>query len=892
MSICNLVDLFMDKAYEPREFEDKIYKNWEEKGLFNPDKIKESRQVGREHFSIVLPPPNVTGTLHLGHAAMLAIEDLMVRYHRMKGYDTVWIPGTDHAAIATQNVVEKKLLKETGKTRHDLGREEFLKEVEKFVEQSKDTIHKQVRKMGSSLDWSREAYTLDETRSRAVRKVFKMMYDDGLIYRGYRIVNWCPRCHSTLADDEVEYKDQDAKLYFFKYNKDFPITIATTRPETKLGDTAVAVNPDDERYKKYIGQTFEVDFVGTPLKIKIIADKEVDPAFGTGALGVTPAHSMVDYDMAQKNDLEIIKVIDEDGKMIEKAGNFAEMSVLEAREAVVKALETSGLLEKVEDAPHKLSICYRCGTAIEPLPSEQWFVSVDKKVARLGNKSLKEKAIEVVKDKSIEIIPERFEKVYLNWMENLHDWCISRQIWFGHRIPVWYKGDEIYVGETSPEGEGWIQDEDTLDTWFSSGLWTFTTLLDKDFKDFEKKNNPDLKRFHPTSVLETAYDILFFWVARMILMTNYVMEEIPFEKVYFHGLVRDKEGKKMSKSRPETAIDPIIVGDKYGYDAVRLSFLIGATAGNDVRLYEEKIEGFRNFINKLWNISRYILMTVENGKFDGKKVKPKTLADKWILSRLNQTIKEVTENLDDYQFSAAGEKLRDFTYNDLADWYLEIAKVEKDKDEILMHILKNILRLWHPFIPFVTEAIWENLNSGKELMIADWPEFAKKLIDEKEESNFVRIKEIVVGIRALRSEQNIEPAKKIKVLVTSEKNAKLLNENVEVIKVLCSLEEIGIKKKDRPSPFDKPEGWAGCVYSDGNIFVDVLGAIDIDKEKARLEKEIDNVKKYVEAQEKKLGNEEFVKNAPSAVVEMEKQKLAESKDKMEKFKNQYRGLKS
>jgi len=870
----------MEKVYEPNKFEDKIYKNWEEKGLFNPDKVKELRQVGEENFSIVLPPPNVTGTLHLGHAAMLAIEDLMIRYHRMKGFDTVWVPGTDHAAIATQNVVEKRLYKDHNKTRHDLGREKFLQKIEKFVEQSKDTIHKQIRKMGSSLDWSREAYTLDKTRSRAVRRVFKMMYEDELIYRGYRIVNWCPRCHSTLSDDEVEYKDETAKLYYFKYNKNFPFEIATTRPETKLGDTAVAVNPKDKRYKKYIGQIFDIDFVGVPLKIKVIADKEVDPEFGTGALGVTPAHSMVDYEMAQKNDLDIIKVINEDGKITDKAGPYAGMTVQIARDKIVKRLKDQGLLEKVEEVEHKLSICYRCDTPIEPLPSEQWFVNVNKKVKRLGNKSLKEKAIEVVKDNSIEIIPDRFQKIYLNWMENLHDWCISRQIWFGHQIPVWYKDkEEVYVGEEAPEGEGWEQDPDTLDTWFSSGLWTFTTLLNKDFENFDKEKNADVKRFHPTAVLETAYDILFFWVARMILMTNYVMGEIPFEKVYFHGLIRDKEGDKMSKSKPETAIDPIEVGDKYGYDAVRLSMLIGSTPGNDFRLYDEKIAGFRNFVNKLWNISRFILSSVENVEVETKKVKPKTLADKWILSRFNQTIKEVTADLDSYQFSAAGEKLRDFTWNEFADWYLEISKIEKNKDQILMFILKNLLRMWHPFVPFVTEAIKSEI-SKTSIMIEDWPEFNKKLIDEKDEKKFEKIKEVIVVIRNLRAENKVEPGKKIKAQFISKKKFK----DEEIIKELARLESIEyVDKAEKPA--------ASSVIEDVEIYLPLAGLIDIEKEKSRIEKEIENVQKYVEVQGKKLSNEEFAKNAPANVVEAEKKKLDEAEEKLQKLQQQIKGLK-
>lgn len=1079
MDPVHLIIIYMEKAYQPNKFEDKIYKNWEEKDLFNPDKVKKLRRISDDSFSIVLPPPNVTGTLHLGHAAMLAIEDLMVRFHRMKGFDTVWVPGTDHAAIATQNVVEKKLLKETGKTRHDLGREKFLAEVEKYIEQSKDTIHKQVRKMGSSLDWSREAYTLDETRSRAVKKVFKMMYDDGLIYRGYRIVNWCPRCHSTLADDEVEYKDEPAKLYYFKYTKDFPFPIASTRPETKLGDTAVAVNPEDKRYKKYIGQTFKVDFVGAPLKLKIIGDKEVAPGFGTGALGVTPAHSMVDYEMAQNHDLEMKKVIDEDGKMTEETGDFSGMTVLEAREAVVDALEKAGLMEKVEDVEHKLSVCYRCDTPVEPIPSLQWFVNVNKKVDRLGGKSLKEKAVEVVKNDEIQIIPDRFRKIYINWMENLHDWCISRQIWFGHRIPVWYKSKgkrkkengkmtvkneksdktEIFVGEEAPpqetnfvflhgykgsinedfwpwlksklneyelfaedlpnpaepelkeqmnfvinnaemnentviighslgcvlamklleeknikikklilvappaqsekfvdgkrreplekycnwkfdykkiksladdmvvlqdtndsvvlqeDGEEiakgleaehikmkapaphfncnkceeifeeikdaiWTQDPDTLDTWFSSGLWTFTTLLEKDFKDFNKKDNPDLKRWHPTSVLETAYDIIFFWVARMILMTNYVMQEIPFEKVYLHGIIRDIEGDKMSKSKPETAIDPIEVGDKYGYDAVRLSLLIGSTPGNDITLYDEKISGFRNFVNKLWNISRFILQTVDDSSIETKKIKAQTDADKWILSKFNKVVNEVTMDLDNYQFSAAGEKLRDFTWNEFADWYLEIAKVEKGKDKILMYILKNLLRMWHPFVPFVTEAVWGNFNPKHELMLSHWPEANIKLIDEKDEKEFEKVKEIITAIRNLRAENNVEPGKKIKAQFIAKKKFK---NNEEIIKDLARLETIEyVDRADKPA--------ASAVVENIEIYLPLAGLIDIEKERSRLQKEIENVRKYIQEQEKKLKNREFTENAPKEVVGTEKKKLEEAKEKLEKLNNQLRGL--
>ncbi|MFH1173205.1 MAG: valine--tRNA ligase, partial [bacterium] len=497
------------KTYNPTELEEKIYQAWEASGFFNPDNLPDRNG---QSYSIALPPPNVTGKLHLGHSVMLALQDILIRYHRMKGDETLWLPGTDHAAIATQTVVEK-ILKKEGTDRHQLGREKFLKRVKQFVDESQGTIHKQIRQMGASLDWSRERYTLDDDLTKAVRTIFKRMYDDGLIYRGYRIVNWCPRCSSTLADDEVEYREEKTKLYTFKYNKDFPFSIATTRPETKVGDTAVAVNPKDKRFKKYIGQTFTVDFVGVKLKIKVVADDEVDMKFGTGAVGLTPAHSTIDFTIAQKNKLPVIKVIGEDGKMTADAGSYNGLSVIEAREKIVANLKKVGLLEKEEDITHGIALCYRCDSVVEPLTSEQWFVDVNKKIPNPpagGKKSLKEMSIEAIKKgfnghKPIRIIPDRFTKSYLNWMENLHDWCISRQIWFGHQVPVWYKGKEVYVGVEAPKGAGWRQDEDTLDTWFSSGLWTFSTL------GWPNKTK-DLKKFHPTSCLETAYDILFFWV--------------------------------------------------------------------------------------------------------------------------------------------------------------------------------------------------------------------------------------------------------------------------------------------------------------------------------------------------------------------------------------------
>ena len=866
----------MSKAYNPSEFEDNIYQQWEQGKLFNPDEMPDrAEREKRGCFSIVLPPPNVTGTLHLGHASMLAIEDLFVRYKRMKGFDTVWIPGTDHAAIATQNVVEKKMYKNENKTRHDLGREKFLAKVDEHVQESKNIIKNQVRKMGSSLDWSREAYTLDETRSKAVRKVFKQMYDEGLIYRGDRVVNWCPRCHSTLADDEVEYKEQKAKLYTFKYSKDFPFTIATTRPETKLGDTAVAVNPKDERYKKYIGQELETDFCGVPLKLKIIGDWQVDMEFGTGALGVTPAHSIVDWAMAEENDLNIVKVIDEGGNIRAGFNEFSGKPATEAGQMILEKLREQGLLEKEEELDNKLSICYRCGTAIEPLPSKQWFVSVNKKIKRLGDKSLKERAIEIARKDEIKFIPDRFKKAYADWMENLHDWCISRQIWFGHRIPVWYKEDEIYIGETAPQGEGWIQDPDTLDTWFSSGLWTFSTLLPEDWDGKEFKSS-DIDRFHPNTLMETGYDILFFWVARMILMTSFVMEEIPFENVFLHGLVRDRDGQKMSKSRPETAIDPLEAGEKYGFDAVRLSMLIGNTAGNDIRLYDEKIEGYRNFVNKLWNISRFVLEKIANPETP-QKIKPRTLSERWIMSRFNELKAEVDKLLENYNFSQAGELMKAFTWDDLADWYLEITKVEENDKNILAHILRELLQLWHPFTPFVTQAIWNEAGFQGELMIEKWPPSDKKLIDRDAEKEFEKLREVIVKIRNLRSEYKVEPAKKIMVQLQGADS--LLKENQEIIKFLVGAESLQSVER-------KPDQVVTAVVGKINIYLPLSGLLDFDKEKQRLEKEIIEIRKYFETVSRKLQNKEFVKNAPKQIVETEKKKATEAEEKLKKLQEQ------
>ncbi len=878
------------KAYEPSWYENNIYKQWEKSGFFNPDNLYLSNNAPT--YTIILPPPNVTGTLHMGHAGMLAYEDILIRFHRMRGYKTLWLPGTDHAAIATQTKVEK-ILKEEGTTRHKLGRKKFLARVNKFAQESHDTIVNQCRKIGASLDWSREAYTLDTTRNKAVNSVFKLMYDDGLIVRGERVINWCPRCHSTLADDEVEYHEKKAKLYYFKYSKDFPITIATTRPETKLGDTAVAVNPKDERYKNLIGKEIETDFLGIKLKIKIIADRHVDMDFGAGALGVTPAHSAVDWAMAEEHDLDIVKIIDEDGNIKDGFNEFSGKSAKKAKKMIVEKLREQGLMKKEEEINNKLSVCYRCDTTIEPLPSLQWFIDVNKKVKKLGDKSLKEISIEAVKtgvfgrDK-IKIVPERFEKIYYNWMNNLRDWCISRQIWFGHQVPVWYKDNKTYVGVEAPAEDGWTRDEATLDTWFSSGLWTFSTLANSpeqiQIKDGKLIiDTEDFRNFHPAQVMETGYDILFFWVARMIIMTTYAINDIPFQDVYLHGLVLDDKGKKMSKSKGNV-IDPLDMIEKYGTDATRLSLVIGATPGNDMKLNEEKIAGFRNLVNKLWNISRFIITDKEKLN-NTSKINKNNLSqpDKWILEKMQILIKEVTNDIKEYRFSTAGKKLREFTWDNLADWYLEATKFDKstEKNKVLLLILTDLLKLWHPFIPFVTEAIWEHLSQDKQLIISAWPNTKnyKSLSTKQSDINtFNTIKSIIESIRNARSENKIAPDRKVKAIIYTKENLELIKQNKNLITSMrTGITNLEIKKdgnKIDNEIYIKAEG----------IDIYLLGAIDKEKESQRIAKEIANLENIIHITEGKLKNKAFIDKAPKQIVEQEKKKLIKYQEKLQSLK--------
>ncbi|TAK04061.1 valine--tRNA ligase [Patescibacteria group bacterium] len=893
----NMPDRQIPKAYEPTAHEDAIYAAWEKSGFFNPDNLPGDR---KEPFCIVLPPPNVTGTLHMGHAAMLAIQDLMVRFERMRGKKALWIPGTDHAAIATQSKVEKLLTEKGMKDpRRELGRERFLDEVRKFAKESHDTIVNQAKKMGSSLDWSREAYTLDEKRSRAVNLAFRMMYDDGLMYRAFRVVNWDPVGRTTISDDEVNHKEGKATLYTFTYSKDFPIAISTTRPETKVGDTAVAVHPTDERYKKLVGKTFDVAFAGAKRSIKVVADESVDPAFGTGALGVTPAHSAIDADIAKRHGLPTIQVIGEDARMLPEAGSLvAGKTTLEARAAVVAWLRDNDLLQKEEEVAQNISVAERTGAPIEPLPKLQWFIDVNKPFRRgLRKVTLKKLMQDAVKGGTVKIMPERFEKTYFHWIDNLRDWNVSRQIWFGHRVPVWYRGEEVFCGESAPEGDDWVQDEDTLDTWFSSGLWTFSTL------GWPEKTK-DLATFHPTSVLETGYDILFFWVARMILMSQYVLGEAPFKEVYLHGLIRDEHGRKMSKSLGNI-IDPLDMIAKYGADATRLSLVIGSTPGNDVKLSEEKVAGFRNFTNKLWNISRFVLTTVNEASYlplakgeHERVVQPQTLADRWILSRLGEVTREVTNLLNAKAFSAAGELLRDFTWNEFADWYLEIAKAQraepgyaKSTDSILIEVLRGLIALWHPFMPYVTEVIWGEMKGAEAaegaegmLMVAEWPE-ALRVHDEVAEREFSLVREIVGALRGMRADYKVEPGKETAAAIAAGEHADLLTENAALIRRLARVGELTIAPDAT-----KPDGSTSAVVAGCTIYVPLAGLVDVEKERARLQAEIETTKKYVETTSAKLENKEFVGKAPEKVVADMRAKLDEAHAKLAALEGQLNTL--
>lgn len=747
----------LDKSYDASKYEADIYKLWMDSGYFNPDNLPD--QNG-EPYTIILPPPNVTGTLHLGHAFEDTIQDILIRFRRMQGRKTLWLPGTDHAAIATQTKVETILQKEEGKRKTDLGREAFLSKVNDFAKNSHDTIVDQLKRIGASVDWSREAYTLDEARELAVRTAFKAMYDDGLIYRDYKVINWDPKGQTVISDDEIVYTERNSVLYTFKYSSDFPISISTTRPETKVGDTAVAVHPEDSRYQQFIGKEYDLEFAGVPIHIKIIADDSVEKDFGTGALGVTPAHSHIDSEIAQRHNLETKPVINEYAKMalpgVNKVGlELDGKKTTEARKIIVEWLRSNNLLESEQPIKQNVATAERSGGVIEPLPKIQWFMAVNKPFIMKHSEidgitsgqevTLKQLMRTALESKQIGISPDHFSKTYYHWIDNLRDWCISRQIWFGHRIPVWYRtnpssGDtDEYCGiqpptQTDDSGE-WVQDEDTLDTWFSSGLWTFSTLG-------WPNQTEDLKTFHPTSVIAPGYEILFFWVARMILMSGYHLGQIPFEQIYLHGIVRDKNGKKFSKSA-NNGIDPIEMCDKYGTDALRFALVFNAAAGNDTLFDEQKVKGMKHFGNKLWNITRYILMNIEESNSIttiGQAPLPTTPADKLILEQLQSTTSAITKHLDEFRIHEAAQTLYDFIWKDFADVYIEASKPQLGLNDdqttpeqklntqaILVYVLKNSLILTHPFMPFLTEILWQELLEAKlveqkHLLIQKWPQ--------------------------------------------------------------------------------------------------------------------------------------------------------------------------
>lgn len=864
------------KTYDPKQWEEAILARWAEADLANPDtciKVGVTKKDAQP-FSIVLPPPNVTGTLHIGHAAMLAIEDTIVRFKRMNGYHTLWLPGTDHAAIATESKVEKILREQTGQSRHNLGREAFLERVKQFASESHHTIVGQVTRMGSSVDWSREAYTLDETRSLAVRTAFKRMYDAGIIYRGNRIVNWDPVGQTTISDDEVVYREESAKLYYLQYG---PFEIATARPETKFGDKYVVMHPADERYAEYQhGQKITVEWINGEIEATIIKDEVIDPEFGTGVMTITPWHSVTDFELAEKHNLSMEQIIDLQGKLLPVAGEFAGAPITEAREKIIAKLQVKGLVTKIEDNYiHKVATAERTGAVIEPQVMRQWFIGVNKEFERDGQKTTLKKLMQrAVRDKKITILPERFEKNYFYWIDNLRDWCISRQIWFGHRIPVWYRGDEVYCSTEAPESDGWEQDPDTLDTWFSSGLWTFSTL------GWPDENSKDFKTYHPTSLLETGYDILFFWVARMILMSEYLVGEVPFKTVYLHGLVRDEKGRKMSKSLGNT-IDPLDIAEEFGADALRLALIMGSTPGNDVKVGREKITAMRNFVNKLWNIGRYVANL--NTPSNDHSVEPKSPADAWILTRLDATIRDITRHLDTYHLSLAAETLRDFTWNEFADWYVEIHKIEKN-DPVLRFVFETLLKLWHPFTPFVTETIAQEIGMKDLLMGSTWPATHTPTANLQVAQSFNNIIELIQKIRNVRATYHIDPKEKLTLTLVS--NETTLAQFIPIIQRLGRIDDVLLTQEAA-----QPAATASIAIGQLHAFVHLGNVIDIAQERTRLAQEKARLETAITAFEKRLVDQHFHSKAPANIIAAQEKTLAENKMKQAQLAESINALK-
>ncbi len=895
----------MPKAWDPRAFEQQIYDWWEAQGYFKPETqfAKGLARRDQKPFVISMPPPNVTGALHLGHAMTAAMEDLMIRYHRMKGDPTLWVPGTDHAGIATQNVVERQLAKE-GLTRRDLGREKFLERVWEWKRQYGAQITEQHRRLGVSCDWDRERFTMDEGLSRAVRTAFVRLYQEGLIYRGTYLVNWCPRCESAISDLEVIHEEEDGHLWHVRYpliNEawDGPraewgsgawaegaaefIEVATTRPETILGDTAVAVYPDDERYIRMVGRIAVLPALGR--RIPIIADQAVDPGFGTGAVKVTPAHDPTDYEIGQRHRLPQVDVMTNTGSMSEQAGPYAGLDRFACRERLVADLQKEGLLVKVEPHRHAIGHCQRCDTIVEPRISTQWFVRIQ---------PLAEPAIEAVRDGRIRIVPERFTKIYFNWMEAIRDWCISRQLWWGHRIPVWYCQDcggqtceMTDPTECAHCGSARIeQDPDVLDTWFSSGLWPFSTLGWPDDTD-------DLRYFYPTTVLETGYDILFFWVARMIMMGLKFTSKPPFEVVYLHGLVRDALGRKMSKSLGN-ALDPVELIDRYGCDALRFTLVTSSTPGNDSRLDEKKVEAARNFANKVWNAARFVITNLDDtGPVEAVSLDEPglALADRWIISRAHRLTADVSRLMEMYQYGEAGRQIYDFLWGEFCDWFIEIAKIRLYGEDpaaramaqrVLVYVLERTLRLLHPFMPFVTEAIWQRLpHTGEALIIARWPEPGP--VDEAAEAQMALVQEIVRGIRNARSEYHVEPARRIAAWIAAGDATAMLREQRELLVFLVRLdpEQLVIEPA-----LSAPERAVTVVAGGTTTYLPLAGMVDLDAERERLRKALAALQSDIARSEKLLGSDGFRAKAPAEVVAREEARLAGLKEQRAKLEAQ------
>ncbi len=861
------------KNYDPQEFEDKLYSEWVENGYFHAEVNKDKKP-----FTIVIPPPNVTGQLHMGHALDETLQDILIRYKRMQGYEALWVPGTDHAGIATQIKVEEELRENEGLTRYDLGREKFLERVWAWKEKYGNRIINQLKKIGSSCDWDRERFTMDEGCSRAVREVFVNLYDKGLIYRGSKIINWCPKCITALSDAEVEHEEQQGHFWYIKYpvkDSDEYVIIATTRPETMFGDTAVAVNPEDDRYKHIIGKTLCLPLTGR--EIPVIADEYVDKEFGTGCVKITPAHDPNDFEVGQRHGLEMIKVMNDDAAMNSYAGKYEGMDRYECRRQMIKDLDEMGLLVKVEDHSHNVGQCYRCGTTVEPIISRQWFVKM---------KPLAEPAIEAVKKGDTKFVPDRFSKLYMNWMEGVYDWCISRQLWWGHRIPAFYCDDcgEMTVSKEDisvcPKCGGRVhQEEDVLDTWFSSALWPFSTLGWPD-------RTEELDYFYPTSVLVTAYDIIFFWVARMIFSGIEHTGKAPFEKVFMHGLVRDAQGRKMSKSLGN-GIDPLKIIEDYGADALRFALTTGNAPGNDMRFYVEKVEAGRNFANKIWNASRFTMMNLETDENKLPETAELQLEDKWIISRYNKVVKTVTDNLDKFELGVALANLYDFIWESFCDWYIELVKPRIfDKENptgrtaqyVLTYVLSHTMQLLHPFMPFITEEIWQHLpHEGESIVISSYPVYDPALVFEEEEAAMTLIMDAVSAVRNRRAEMNVPPSKKAKMIIVTSK-PEIFGKGTAFFERLASASEVEIAGNKDGAELNS----VNIVVAGAEIYLPMSELVDKEKELARLNDEKKKLEGEIKRVEGKLSNAGFVSKAPQKVVDEERAKGEKYKSMLEK----------